>query len=96
VKGKEPFWQPKTEVRTSSFSSEVFKGAIMEFLKFTLSPVEAENVFRISLRWDTCKGQAAMIKSVSSAYCTIGKSKVADVWRGRLINPCSLALLITD
>lgn len=43
VKGNDPLEQPKVLASRSSLSSVMFIGSIMDFFKFTLSPLDSVN-----------------------------------------------------
>lgn len=49
---------------------------MIDLLKLTHRPVDAAKVFRMALRQKSCLASACIIRRVSSAYCTMGKSEV--------------------
>jgi len=74
VKGKDPFEQPKVEANISNLSSSILIGIIMDLSKLTFRPKNSAKVCNNPLRCSNSVISPFMKMSVSSAYCSIGKS----------------------
>jgi len=62
-----------------------------DFEKLTFNHVASAKLLRRAFMKTNCLASASIIKRVSSAYCTIGKSRLDRRSIGLLINPLFIA-----
>jgi len=74
VKGRDPFEQPMVEANISNLSSSILIGIIMDLSKLTLRPEHSAKFCNIPFRCNKSAISPFMKMTVSSAYCSIGKS----------------------